>query len=884
MTRRDPPKLVLKFFQWFCRDDHLEGLEGDLYEQYDRHIEEYGRKLAWLMYSLDVLSLLRPSVSRNFFKNSKSNHMGFFGNYFKTAVRLGWKRKTFSAINLIGLTLGISSVMFITLYVHDEMRYDEHISKGSSKYRIYNQVHKNDGIVNFLPIVPPMYATGIAETFPQVEKIGRIYNDYGGTVFNAGDKVFSEKNGVFAELNALEILDLKMTKGNVNDLSAPRKMLLSESMFKKFFGEEDFLNQTVKLTRSTVEIVGIYQDFPERSHLKPDYIFSFDWLLEFIPDHRMKVWTWQQFYTYVQLKPEVDLITFQASLEEFIEEKTGEATAEYGFSFTPRLQNIRDIHLHSSNFQWDIADVGNYQSILFLSFAASIILLIACLNFVNLTTAQAIRRAKEVSIRKFVGAHRTHLLVQYSFESVLYCFTAGTLSIVLLISGLEFFNNFSDKSFTLSEVFGPQYLMIFVTGLILLGIISAWYPALLITRHQPIATLRGSDHFEISKKYGLKMDSKQFLVGAQYVLSIALIIISLIIQRQYNFLQQTDMGFDKENLLYIPLTNSLSKDLIATREAFSSHSNIENITFCYGIPGGIIAGDGITLPRIQDNETSLSMFIVDANYLKTMEMEIVAGRGFSTDMASDVSEAFILNETAVANFGLGTPEEAIGEPVTWKMWTSNDSMKRGRVIGVVADFNYKSLHHQIESAVLHISPHNFEYMLIRFGQGNLIDAMSFVESQYKSFEPNRPFNYEFVDRSFDKFYSREAKTSDLFAFFTLLAILTAAIGLYGLVSYNVMSKSREISIRKVLGAEASTIFYMLVKRYFVMVTISLFIAIPIAYYVAEEWLVNFAYRIGIDIFIFIEVTGITLILTLITVGFQAIRGALSNPADNLRTE
>ena len=370
----------------------------------------------------------------------------------------------------------------------------------------------------------------------------------------------------------------------------------------------------------------------------------------------------------------------------------------------------------------------------------------------------------------------------------------------------------------------------------------------------------------------------------QYVLSIGLILVSIVIQKQHHFLLNTDMGFNKENLLMIRLTRSLAQDIDQTKAHFSDHSNIQDITFCYGMPGGIVAGDGIIIPRLQDKEITSSMFLVAPNYLDVLEMEMVAGRAFSEDLESDVMEAFILNETAVHNFGLGSPEEAIGEAVNWKMWTQKDTLKRGRVIGVVRDFNFKSLHSEVSSAVLHIAPDEYQFMLIKTGAGDVQSTIAFLEHQYRDYEATRPFDFEFMDASFQRFYDSEQKLSNLISIFTILSILTAAIGLFGLVSFNVANKGKELSIRKVLGARSDMLFLLLVKKYFTIVGLCLLIALPASYYIVGLWLDDYAYRTEVEFFTYIQVVLVVMLLTFMAVGFQAWKGVKANPASRLRME
>ena len=880
------PDFAERFFRWICHQTNLEGLEGDLYELFEMRVEERGLSRARLYYLIDVLTLIRPSVIKSFAIIHKTNNatMGIINNYIKTTFRMGKKRLWFSSINLVGLTMGITSILFILLFIADELKFDTHIADLDDKFRVYNIVHREDGETNQLPIVPPVFAAQLQENFPQVLNAGRVMFDYGGTVFTIEENSYSEKYGVFAEPEALEILDIEMVSGNWDRFDEPMSLLLSERTFQKFFGEEPFANQTIQWGESELQVLGVFKDLPEQSHLQLEYIFSFAYAIKHTPEERMNSWIWQQFYTYLQVEPGADVEALQTQVQEYIGAESKKHLGNFGFSYTPYLQPLRDIHLYSSSFEWDIAIRGNYQSILFLSIAALIILIIACLNFVNLTTAQALKRAKEVCVRKFVGARRSQLILQYGLEATLYTLLAGVVSALLLIMLLPNFNHFTDKTIQLSALINPIDIGLYMLFLLVLGIISGAYPALVITSFNPLMAVQGAIQAPVAKAGGSKINSRQVLVGAQYILSIGLILLSLIIQKQFDFLQHKDMGFNKENLLVLPLSSNMRKDADVVLEKFGNDNSISDVTLSYGTPGGIVAGDGIYLPDKGNEEHSCNMFMVDENYLSTMGIDLIAGRGFDPERATDVSEAFILNETAVRNYGLGSPEEALGETVHWQIWGQEDSLKKGMVIGVVKDFNFKSLHNEMSSTVIHLGPDYFKSLLVRVRQGQTQEAIAHLESAYRTFEPTRPFEFEFIDQTFKKFYQSEQRLNWLFSIFTFMAIITAGIGLFGLVSFNIVSRSREISIRKVLGASTPSVIQLLVLRYFIMGLICLLVASPVAYYFAGQWLENFSYAIDLDIWIFLQVAGITLLFTAFTVGFQAYRGAMANPATKLRSE
>lgn len=885
MSDQDPPKWAERFFHWMCARIHLEGLEGDLFELYERRVSQKGSFIANIYYLIDIVSLMRSSVIEMKVINSKSNTMGMLSNYLKVAYRNSKRNKMFSSINLFGLTLGITAVLFISVYLWNETSYDRFFSNADNKYRVFDQIERDNGEVSLLPIVPPTISGTLQDNFSQVKKAGRMYYDYGGTVFRIGEKVFSETNGYYTELPTLEILDVELIAGSKEGLKEPYSFLLSESTFEKFFGEVGYDNQTVQLGSTSFTVAGIYKDFSKRSHIRPDYLISFELLASQTPEGRMKSWVWHQFYTYVELNDNADVQDFTEQVQSFIQDKTAEELASYGMSYTTHFQPLEDIHLHSSDFNYDLADRNSYQNIFFLFIASIVILLIAAMNFINLTSAQLMKRAKEVGVRKFVGAGKGQVFLQHCIESLFFVGIAGMISVGLFILLLPAFNQFTDKTFILVEIASVAHISYYLTFLILLGLIAGAYPATLFNRVRAIQIVRGLKVHRVNiGKRMTTFDPRHIMVGIQYVLCIGLIIISLVVHKQYQFMRNADLGFNKENLILIPTVGPMRRDMEGTRNVFTEYSNVEKATFSYSVPGGIVAGDGVILPRMGEKEQSASLFVADHGFVETLELEIVAGRNFEIDRGLDHAQAFIINEEAVRAFGLGSPEDALGEVIHWKHWSYPDSIKKGKVIGVIGDFNTKSMHQNVSPSVIHLLDSYMPNLIVRIGNGDLAKTVEHLEQAYKSYAPQRPFEFTFLDETFDEFYQKEQKMAQIFSLFTWLSIITALIGLLGLVNFNISNRGKELSIRKVLGAGGGSIYQLLVKKYLWLAGISFIITVPIAYYLVQEWLENFAYRISLDAWIFLKVGVLILFLTITIVSWYTIKGIRTNPADRLRTD
>ncbi len=885
MKSYDPPKWAERFFRWICEQKQLEGLEGDLYELYERRVTTHGHRVANWFYLFDMLSLMRGSVIKLNAFNKNSNTMDMLIHHLKMAFRSGLKRKSFALINLLGITLGITAVLFISIYLWNETHYDQHYAQVDNKYRVFDIMVRESGKVSTIPMVPPPIGPALKSNFSQVVKAGRLYVDYGGTVFRVGDKVFSEENGFYAEFDALEILDVNIIDGSIEALNEPLSFLFSKSLFTKFFGDVPYDNQTVQLGTYTFSVGGVFEDFPEQSHIRPDYLISFDLLVNQTPEKRMKSWLWHQFITYVELEEGTDLEAFTTEIQSFVKEKSAKDLASIGITYSTHFQPMKRIHLHSSEFKSDVADRNSYQNVLFLGVAAIIILLIACLNFINLTSAQIISRAKEVGIRKFVGAQKRQIFLQHSIESLLYVSMAGMISLALFVILLPAFNQFTEKNFELSVLFSPSRLLVYVSALIILGTLAGAHPATVLTKIKAIRIVRGLKTYRVKwGRHTAYFDPRQLLVGLQYILSIGLILISAVVHKQYTYMQEANLGFNKENLILVQTVGAMNRDLANTRSSFSTYSNVKNVSFSYGVPGGIVAGDGIIIPRLGNKEQSTNVFVTDHNFIRTLELEIIAGRDFNVENSSDHAQGFILNEAALRTFDLGSPEEALGESIHWNHWNYPDSVKKGRVIGVVKDFNMKSMRSEVQPVAIHLLDSYMTNMIIRIGAGDLKQTIEFLETQYETFAPGRPFEFTFLDQNFNDFYLKEQKMAQIFSLFTGLSVLTALIGLLGLVSYSINSRGKELSIRKVLGAGIINMYQLLVKKYLVLAGISLFIGTPIAYYIVIQWLDDFAYRINVGFWMVAQVAIVIIVLTVLIVSWHTIKGIRANPVDKLRTD
>ena len=545
----------------------------------------------------------------------------------------------------------------------------------------------------------------------------------------------------------------------------------------------------------------------------------------------------------------------------------------------PYLQPLEDIHLHSVNFQWDIARRGNIRSVYALVAVGIFLLLIALVNYVNLSTAKSLNRAREVGVRKVSGARRSQLIGQFISEAVLVALLACTIALVLAALLLPALNDFTGKhiSFGLSEQ--PLGWLTCIAVALFLGVLSGIYPAILTSHYQPIKVLK--NQLKSGPSGGQWM--RKGLVVLQFTLSVLLMISSWVIFQQVELLNHKDLGFDREHMILFPMRGSIFSKTEEVKEEFKRLPGVISATAGFGFPSDIVAGDQITVPE-KDQSYSINLFAIDYDYISTMGLELVSGRGFSREYGTDESEAFILNETAVRELGFKDPQTALGKRLDWGMWNENDSLKKGRVIGVVKDFHFKSLREIVSPAVLQIYPGAYWKMVLKLRGENLAGALEKVQAVWDSFETGYPLDYQFIDQSFGQMYEEEKRLSTLLAIFTALTIAIALIGLLGLVSYHALQKRKEIGIRKVMGATVSQIVVLLTRQFTVLILIAMVIAIPLAVYLTQNWLNDFPYRIQLNPWMVIGSAGIALLIAWTSIGLQSVKAASGNPVESLRYE
>jgi putative ABC transport system permease protein len=820
-------------------------------------------------------------------------------NYVLIALRNFQRQKLFSILNMFGLALGLASAILIFLYVSDELRYDTMHPYFNNTYRVACRFTNKDGQTFDNTVAPGAFIKHLKDTRTEIVHASRVdYIGYPTSLHHkANDKIILTEEIKWAEPGFDSIIAFNLLKGNRRKMfSDYNTMVLSESGARKLFGSADPIGEivTVKHNFATdgreidVVVTGVYRDYPSNSHFKAHYILNVNALRNVIDDFttymegkrfarnaRMEF-----FENYIVLKPGSDIKPLEASLKALADQmvQTDSFLVANGWKFTPFLQKLSDLHFDQKNLWENDNTQGNLEYLTIFSAVAVLILVIACINYMNLATARSARRAKEVGLRKSLGSRRTEIAKQFFYESALMTIGSLLIAIVLVFALIQPFNQLAHKSFTPASLLNPYMIGIVFVVLLFMTFISGSYPAIYLSTFKPVDVLKG----QVVRGKGAELFRKG-LVTLQYTISLVLIIATFIIIRQMEYLQSTKLNQQGSQLLSIRYGgNAPQEKFAAFKQALLQDKDIQHVTMANHLPrlnyfGWI--GAQIKFPQFQDKELQWSQLNVEFDFPKTYQLEFIAGRDFDSNNIMD-SSALILNEAAVK--ALNKPvEEILGASVI----DLNDNNKSFTVIGVVKDFPYRSMHQAIEPLLLNPHLHRIDKIAyVKLPTGKFQEKIQFVEKTWKEIFPNVGFDYWFVSDEFNRMYLTESRVSSLAKSFAILASIITALGIFGLASYTAEQKTKEVGIRKVLGAQVEQVVVMFLWVFLKVFIIASVLAVPAAYFLADHWLKDFAYRSPINPFIFVaSLTGL-LLITLLTVSYEIAKAARTNPVTSLRSE
>ena len=792
-----------------------------------------------------------------------------FENYFKIAFRNLWKHKVFSFINIMGLTVGMTACFLIFLYVRFELSYDNMHGKADRIYRLVSDIKTPSDLIHASGpawAVPP----NTKHDFPEVEEFVRVSGN--SFLVRKGNIKFQEEKSVLADSAFFKVFDFPMVRGNRETaLSAPLSLVLTESTAKKYFGKQDAMGQTLLLTGDAIpaKVTAVIKDIPENSQIQADMIVSMSTLTGKWDTTLDKQWGNYGSSAFLLLKPGADPKSLEKKFPAFLERRNGDEMKKLQMYPTLFLEPLRDVYLHSTR---DGAKTANIKNVYIFSLIAIFILLIACINFINLTTARSTERAKEVGIRKVVGAIKNQLAKQFIGESVIVCVLAFIFTFFLAMLLIPPFNQLAGKTITTGVFDHPGYLALLFGAAVTIGLLAGFYPALVLSSFQPITVLKGK--FSSGAK-GIFL--RKGLVILQFSISIVLITGTLIVYQQMNYMRNQNLGFDKEQMVVIESNGDPAKE--AFRQSLTTIPSVKSVALSSSVPGG---GNPGAYSEVENQKgdmqiANLELYFVDFDYIPNYSMKMVAGRAFSRDFKTDTTQAMVLNESAVKLLGYASPGDAVGK--RFRQWG-----REGKIIGVMKDFHFRSLQQEIKPLSMRIEPNGCHLISANITGNNVPATLAAIEEKWKTLIPNRPFNYFFLDEFFDRQYRSEQRFGNLFLNFAILAIFISCLGLLGLASYSTYQRTREIGIRKVMGASVSGIVHLLSKEFLALLFIAFVIASPIAWLVMHRWLEDFSYRIGIHWWIFMVSGTIAFLVAIFTVSFQAIRAAFVNPVISLRTE
>ena len=790
-----------------------------------------------------------------------------------------WKHKAYSAINIIGLAIGIVCTLLILLYVQYEFSYDRYHEKFDRIYRVSLHGVLAGNEINAVTSPYPM-AAALTREFPEVEAAVRFRQFFSDMLVSVDGLHYQEKRIFHADSSLFYIFSFNFLAGDsATALNDPNTVVINESMARKYFANTEALGNTITFNNSRDYLItGIIEDLPDNSHFHPDFLVSFT----SDSDHDSPVWISNNIATYLLLRPGISAEEFAPKLEELvskyvapqIEQAVGISFDEFfnnGGVYAYNLQALSEIHLNS-DMEGEIEINGNANYVYTFLAIAFFIMLLACINFMNLSTARSANRAKEIGVRKVVGAQRSQLLIQFLLESILISVLALFIALPLVSLLLPTFNALTEKDMSLSLFFSLQSLLLLVLFTLAVGVLSGSYPALYLSRLQPQEVLKGK-YSAGAKRTWLRGS----LVVFQFAISIALVSATFIVYSQLSYMRTKALGFDKDQLIVIHRAGALGDRLENFKDQTTQQPNVLNVGSSVHVPGMQVDQNVYILEGKSAAESRMIWAsAVGYNFIETMEFEIVAGRSFSREFGADES-AYIINETAAREFEIQNPiDHRLVEP-------GPDGTRTGQIIGVVRDFHFESLHQEIRPMLFRYSDFA-RYVVVRVRPEGIRQAIADLESRWREMTSGEPFEYSLLNEDFDNLHQGDRKMGEIFTGFSVLAIFIACLGLYGLASFTTEQRNKEIGIRKTLGATVANIVLLISREFILLVLIALVIAVPMAYFAMNLWLQLFSYRIDISPMPFITSGVLALLIAFLTVSVQSISAALTNPVLALREE
>ena len=788
-------------------------------------------------------------------------------HYLKTTFRYFLSHKTFSFINIIGLATGICVCFFALFYVQFELSRDGYNQKADNIYRLVTDIKTSSGI-NYESTSTPM-GPAIKATYPGVKDMARVFMD--DMILQSNPNNATKEEVAYADSSVFKIFTWPLLRGNIGHIfEAPCNVVLSETAAKKYFGNSDPIGQTMMINGKTKAVVtGIMKDIPYNSHLRVDIIFSITTLVD---DDWSRNWTRFGFYTYLLLQPGQSATDLQAKLPAFVNANFNQSEFKYQLALEP----LKKVYLYGKprGHRTGTSESGSITNIYIISIIAVLVLFIACFNFINLATAFSLQRAKEIGVRKVFGASKYQLVLQFFMDAVILCLIAFIIALLFAMLLLPLFNQLVGTVVADSIFHSFQNILSLFLISIIVGVLSGAYPALFLSGFNPISSLKGKIG---SSGTGLML--RRSLIVAQFSISIFLIIATAIVYMQLNFMQNQQLGFQKEHKLVVDyqFDSRINQHLDGVKQRLMDIPGVSKVSFSSSIPGtsNNQFNTIIENSKGENQQQKPDVYFIDNNFLKQFRINVIAGRGFSQNLAADSMKSMLINEAMLKSLGFANPNDAIGKRFT-------QLNHQGTIVGVIKDFHNHSFLEKVQPLTLRVDPGHLTNISIDITSANVSATVDKLESAWKNLEPSLPFIYFFADDAYNHQYIAQQRFGSLFICFAIIAIVISCLGLLGLCAFNTAQRKKEIGIRKVLGASASSITAMLSKDFVRLIIIALLIASPISWCAMHNWLQGFAYRINIPVWVFF-VSGVSAILiALFTVSFQSVKAAMANPINSIK--
>ncbi len=863
--RDKPPRIAARILECIIQKDILYGAMGDLDEQFHRTKQKQGTLRAQLIYWKQIAAALPY-----FIKNSIIWSIIMLRNYLKITFRNNTRHKGYSFINLAGLAIGMACTLLILLWVKDELSYDKFHKNGENIYRIMSYGTKY--MIEGFDGTPAPLAPAIKDGVPGIENFAR-FSDVPKLVFKYEDKVFYENKGLITDPSFFEMFTFLFVKGDLSTaFIEPFDFVMTETMAQKYFGQDDPIGKIIEIEGKPAMVKGIIKDIPKNSHIQFDYLTSFEFLNQITGYGN--TWGSFNFVTYLQLTPGSNILEINEKITA-VADKNNCPQVKDGVGF--RLQSLSEIHLDSRADYRNYSDIGDKKYVYVFSIIAFFVLFIACVNFMNLSTARFTQRAKEVGMRKTVGASRKQLVLQFFGESFLMTLMSCVFALVLVIILLPAFNRIAGNDLQL-VLFDVQFALGLGVIILFTSLIAGSYPALYLSSFKPVNTLKGA--FKSNGKNGQIF--RRILVVTQFSLSIILLIGTMIVFNQLRFLSHTKLGFNKENIVYVPVKENIGTRYDTFKSKLLSDPNIYAASaqyYLFAEEGSFRNTNYDWEGREEGQKQDIILNMVDYDFIPLLELELTEGRNFSKDYGTDLKQAYILNEQAIKEMGIESP---VGKQFSY-------GKRQGTIVGIMKDTNFRPLHLAIEPHVFFMMEDlsqatEYGVILIKINGEKTKEALSTIQGVWESINPISPFEYQFLDQKYDSLYRKEQQIGKILNSFTLFAVLISCLGLFGLASFLTEQRTKEVGIRKVLGASESGIAILLSKQFIKWVLIANIFAWPAAYFIMNKWLQSFAYRINIGVWVFVLSAALAAGIALITVSYQAFKAAHANPIDSLRYE